>query len=161
MIDTRDVLITFSEELNRRMEEKGVSYRQVAFAVRVARGSMIHYKSRYCFPKLWILVLIANYLECSVNELLGYPVCFSNSDRKYDAIELYPNEDVFIDYFRDRLRQQMRLEDVSSQQLAMKTGFKVDTIEMYLSVHRWIPQVPDFLVLCDALKCTPSDLLGY
>lgn len=160
MTNSRDVLITFSEELSQRLVEKGVGYRQAALATRVSRENMFRYKSGYSFPKLWTLVLIADYLKCSVNELLGYP-CYFGVEHKYDATELYPNESIFMDYFRDRLQQQMRLEHINSQQLAMKTGFTIDTIERYLSVHRWVPQMPDFLILCDALDCTPSDILGY
>lgn len=160
MTNSRDVLITFSEELNKRMECNGVSYRQVAFAARVTKGSMIHYKSGRCFPELWALVLIADYLKCSVNELLGYPGCFGD-EHNYNAAELYPNRDIFMDYFRDRLNRQMQLERISSQQLAIKTSFTIDTIERYLSIHRWVPQVPDLIKICDALDCTPSDLLGY
>ena len=160
MVDNRDILATFAENLNKRMEIKGITYRQVAFAAKVSKGSVVHYRLGNCFPKLWTLVLIADYLECGVGELLGYPSMLA-IDHKYNATELYTNEDVFMDYFRDRLDQMMRIQHVSPEELADKSGCSVDTIDMYLSIHRWIPQVPDFLNLCDALDCTPSELLGY
>lgn len=121
---------------------------------------MSRYKNGVCFPDLWTLVLIADYLKCSTSELLGYSDHLS-LEHRYDAGELYTNEDIFIDYFRDRLRQQMRLEHISSEQLADRSEIPLKTIEMYLSVHRWIPSVPEFLRICSSLECTPSDLLGY
>lgn len=160
MIDTRDALATFSEELTRMMILRGVTHRQVALAARVTRESMSRYKNGVCFPHLWTMALIADYLKCSVSELLGYSDSLSLS-HEYNAAKLYTNEDIFIDYFRDRLRQQMRIEHVSSEQLAEKSCLPLKDVEMYLSVHRWVPRVPEFLAICSALDCTPSELLGY
>lgn len=160
MINTRDALMTFSEELTKKMISRGVTHRQVAFAARVTRESMSRYKNGVCFPRLWTMVLIADYLKCGVSELLGYSDGLSLS-HEYNAARLYTNEDVFIDYFRDRLMQQMRIEHVNSEQLAEKSGLSLKDVKMYLSIHRWIPTVPEFLHICSALNCTPSDLLGY
>ena len=160
MIDARDALAIFSEELQRIMQDRNVTHRQLALAARVTRERMSRYKNGVCFPDLWTLVLIADYLKCSVSELLGYSDRLS-LEHNYNAGELYTNEDVFIDYFRDRLLQQMRLEHISAEQLSERSGLSLNNIEMYLSVHRWVPRVPDFLAICSALDCTPSDLLGY
>lgn len=160
MIDARDALTIFSEELRHIMQDKNVTHRQVALAARVTRERMSRYKNGVCFPDLWTLVLIADYLKCSVSELLGYSDRLS-LEHSYNAGKLYTNEDIFIDYFRDRLRQQMRIERINSEQLAERSEIPLKTIEMYLSVHRWIPHVPEFIAICSALDCTPSDLLGY
>lgn len=160
MIDARDALTTFSEELQHIMQDKNVTYRQVALAVRVTRERMSRYKNGVCFPDLWTLVLIADYLKCSVSELLGYSDCLY-SKHNYNAGELYTNEDIFIDYFRDRLLQQMRIERINSEQLAERSEIPLKAIEMYLPIHRWVPHVSDSLAICDALNCTPSELLGY
>lgn len=160
MTNSRDVLVTFSEELNRLMQDRNVTYRQVALAARVTRTQMSRYKSGACFPDLWTLVLIADCLKCSVSELLGYSDSLP-MEHRFNASELYTNEDIFADYFRDRLQQRMRSEHVNSQQLSAKSGISINHIEMYVSVHRWVPRISEFLCICSALECTPSDLLGY
>lgn len=160
MINVRDVKITFAEELNKRMQEKGVTYRQTALAVGVTKGAFIHYKSGNSFPELFTLIRISNYLNCSVDSLLGY-----RSDGKLRLNSgvggAFSNEDEFKDYFRERFMAMMEQVGMNANDLSRKSLVSTKYIEMYLSVHRWIPQVPDFLRICDALGCTPSDLLGY
>ena len=161
MVNSKNVLITFSEILRTKMAEFNLSNRKLAIASRVTSEKISSYRTESCFPKLWTLVLIADFLECSVDELLGYS-SFEHADtyRKY-ASEVFPNEDVFADYFRNRMLSMMGIKGMTSHELSLKSGCSENTISMYLSVHRWTPQVPVFLNLCDALECTPSELLGY
>lgn len=160
MVNIRDAKITFAEELNERMRENGVTYRQTALAVGVTKGSFIHYKSGNSFPELFTLIRISNYLNCSVDSLLGY-----RSDGKLrlstDTSGDFFNEDEFKDYFRSRLITMMEQAGMNANDLSRKSLVSTKYIEMYLSVYRWIPQVPDLLRICDAIGCTPSDLLGY
>lgn len=72
MVNVRNVKIKFAEELNSRMQERGVTYRQAALTVGVTKGAFVHYKSGDCFPELFVLIRIANYLNCLVDDLLGY-----------------------------------------------------------------------------------------
>lgn len=163
MTNPRNTLMDFTQEFNERMDAKGVTYRQVAYAARVTKGSVAHYKLGNTFPEPWTLILIADYLECSVDELFGYsePHIPKVGRRKVPAVEVFPNWDPFADYFRERLIKFMEERNMSSIDLAELSGISVRTIEMYLSVHRWTPKTPDLLRICDALDCTPSDLLGY
>lgn len=161
MVNSKSVLVTFSEVLRTKMAEFNLSNRRLAIASRVTSEKISSYRTEECFPKLWTLVLIADYLECSVDELLGYSNCgYSNAYKKY-ASDVFPNEDVFADYFRNRLLSTMNVKGMTSYELSLKSGCSENTIDMYLSVHRWTPQVPVFLNLCGALECTPSELLGY
>ena len=161
MVNSKNVLITFSEILRTKMAEFNLSNRKLAIASRVTSEKISSYRTESCFPKLWTLVLIADFLECSVDELFGYSTFERpNTYRKY-ASEVFPNEDVFADYFRIRLLSMMGIKGMTSHELSLKSGCSENTIDMYLSVHRWTPQVPVFLNLCDALECTPSELLRY
>ena len=160
MVNDKIVLRMFSENLNKRMEQKGVTYRQVAFAARVTKGCLVHYKSGNSFPELWTLVLMASYLDCSVDGQLGY----SDLDTSFSSTRLIKplmDEDYFDDYFRECLMNMMNSKNVDIFELSDRSGVSKNYIEMYLSIHRWVPRVPDFLAICDALECTPSDLLGY
>lgn len=49
MVNVRNVKIKFAEELNSRMLERGVTYRQAALAVGVTKGAFVHYKSGIAF----------------------------------------------------------------------------------------------------------------
>ena len=161
MVNNKSVLVTFSEALRTKMAEFNLSNRRLAIASRVTSEKISSYRTEECFPKLWTLILIADFLECSVDELLGYS-SFEHTDtyRKY-ASDVFQNEDVFADYFRNRMLSMMGIKGMTSHELSLKSGCSENTINMYLSVHRWTPQVPVFLNLCDALECTPSELLGY
>ena len=164
MVDVRDVQIRFGAELNRRMDLKGISYRQLAYKSRVTKGSMIHYKSRNSFPEVWNLILIADCLDCSVDELLDYDEPNTTPEwraKRIPAIEKFYTEDEFADYFRERLIKFMKKKHMDLDELAQRSDISARTIDMYLSVHRWVPQTPNLLRLADALDCTPSDLLGY
>lgn len=142
------------------MLERGVTYRQAALAVGVAKGAFVHYKSGNCFPELFVLVRIANYLNCSVDELLGY-ISGQTMRLNKSMNDDFSDEDEFKDYFRERLIFMMTEKNLGVNELARKSRVSIDTIEMYLSIHRWVPCVIDFLYICDALECTPSGLLGY
>ena len=161
MVNSKSVLVTFSEVLRTKMAEINLSNRRLAIASRVTSEKISSYRTESCFPKLWTLVLIADFLECSVDELLGYSSSeHTDAYRKYES-DVFPNEDVFADYFRNRMLSMMGIKGMTSHELSLKSGCSENTIDMYLSVHRWTPQVPVFLNLCDALECTPSELLGY
>lgn len=160
MVNVRNVKIKFAEELNSRMQERGVTYRQAALTVGVTKGAFVHYKSGNCFPELFVLIRIANYLNCLVDDLLGYISDLSTRLNK-NIYDDFSNEDEFKDYFRKRLIFMMADKNLGVNELARKTRISIETIEMYLSIHRWVPCVSDFLYICDALECTPSDLLGY
>lgn len=161
MIDIKEILRRFAIELNNRMDECEVTYRQVAFAARVTRGSMIHYKSGNAFPELYPLVLMAEYLDCRVDDLLGYLPCCGFTGGNIVATKRFKDEDDFADYFRLRLYECMQEKAVDTNELARRAAVSTNTIDMYLSVHRWVPRTVDFIYICDALDCTPSELLGY
>ena len=159
-VDTKEILRFFAAELNKRMADKGVTYRQVALAARVTRGSMVHYKSGNAFPELYTLILIADYLDCSVDNLLGYKEETRYESRSKVGNKRFMNEDELADYFRLRLYDYMEMKSIDVEELSRRSEISVELIDMYLSVHRWVPRTPELLRLCSALNCTPSELLG-
>ena len=161
MVNSKSILITFSEVLRTKMADFNLSNRRLAIGSRVTSEKISGYRNAVCFPKIWTLVLIADYLECSVDELLGYSNFGHHNAYGKCASDVFQNEDVFADYFRNRLLSTMNVKGMTSYELSLKSRCSENTINMYLSVHRWTPQVPVFLNLCDALECTPSELLGY
>ena len=124
---------------------------------------MNEYKFGRAFPELWNLLLITDCLNCSVDELLGYSKIGSDElrDSRVRVTDVIPSNDEFADFFRIRLEKYMQNNHITVSDLSKRSGFKESTIEMYLSVHRWIPRTADFIKICDSLNCTPSDILGY
>lgn len=55
----------------------------------------------------------------------------------------FSDEDEFKDYFRERLIFMMTEKNLGVNELARKSRVSIDTIEMYLSIHRWVPCVKE------------------
>ena len=162
MVDTKLILQWFSRELIERMEEKGITYRQLAFGSRTMPHNIMDYMQAKNFPNPWTLVLMAEQLGCSVDELLGYEDSgFVRSHKKESLFSKYPSEDSFTPYLRDCMVKQMKDEKMTAETLSQLSGVNLQTINRYLCVHSGIPQMPNLLRICDALRCTPSELIGY
>lgn len=162
MVDTNVILQWFSEELVTRMEDKGITHRQLALNSRSMPHNIMGYIRGESFPSPWRLVLIAECLECTVDELLGYEDSGFNYRRQKERVfNKYPNEDLFTPYLRDKIIQRMRKMRMSEEELAERSGIKLQTIKKLLCVHSGAPQVPSLLRICDGFKCTPSELIEY
>ena len=72
MIDEDYVLECFSKQLTERMKESGISDRKLALYCHISEVNIPGYRDGDRLPNLWYLVLIAECLECSVNDLLGF-----------------------------------------------------------------------------------------
>lgn len=162
MVDAKLILQWFSRELVERIETKGVTHRQVAFRSRTTPHSVMGYIQGDNFPNPLTLILMAEYLDCTIDELLGYKdVGFVKKHRKESAFDIYPNEDSFTPYLRECIIKQMKLENMTAETLAQLSGVNLQTIKRYLCVHSGMPQMSNLLRMCDALGCTPSELIGY
>ena len=162
MVDANLIVHWFGNELTERMNAKGVTHRQVAFATHVAPMSVLDYMEGAHFPSPWSLVLMAEYLGCTVDELLGYESrCSNNYHKMAPAAALYRDEDSFTPYLRGRIVQKMNELKMSEEELARRSGVNIQTIKKYLCVHSGSPRMINLLRLCDAFKCTPSELMGY
>ena len=162
MIDHIPVLNWFGCELTKKIEVQEVSIKRLAFAAKISVWSLTNYMNGCAFPNLWNLVLIADYLDCTVDELLGYESGVAgNMKEKRPAIEQFPKEGIFAAYLRDRIKWRMNERNVTVEELVELSGVRQITIDKYLCVHSLSPRVIQFLRICDALDCTPSDLLGY
>ena len=162
MVDANLIVHWFGNELTEKMNVKGVTYRQVAFAAHVAPMSVLGYMEGTHFPSPWSLILMAEYLGCTVDELLGYESGYSNKrSEMISAVILYRDEDSFTLCLRDRIVQKMNELKMSEEELARRSRVSIQTIKKYLCVHSGSPRMINLLCLCDAFKCTPSELMGY
>lgn len=162
MIDARLILDWFSQELIERMEANNITHKQLALECRTRPYNIIGYIQGKNFPNPWTLVLICERLGCTVDDILGYEDSgFVPKRSKERAFTKYPHEDDFTPYLRNRLIQQMEKRKISAEDLAGESGVTLITINRYLCVHSGMPEMPNLLRICDALDCTPSELIGY
>lgn len=164
MVDTEYILNWFSNEMRRRMNELELWPRDVSYHCKVRPSVMNNYLQGKSFPSPWTLVLIADFLETTVNELLDFDEPDEDELVGYDPISIFEDDDEFAAHVSNRVKRWMAELDVDVFELAEKTGFTRRTIRRWFGLSDKQPELPrtsDLLRICDALECTPSDLLGY
>lgn len=164
MVDIEDIREYFAEELRRRMECEGLYPRDIAYHCEIKSELVYNYLRGSAFPNPWRLSLIADLFTCTTNELLDFDEPDDDSLLGYDPKDMFEDEEEFTMHFRNRLDLYMSDSGMSIPDLSFKTGFNEYTIKRWLGKLQQSPTLPrtsDVLVLCDALCCTPSDLLGY
>lgn len=162
MVDNKIILHWFSRELIERMEEKGITHRQLAFDSRTTPASIMNYMRGDSFPNPWTISLMAERLDCTVDDLLCYEDSgFIRKSKSVPIFTKYPSEDSFTSYLRDRIIKQMKDRNFTAEKLSQLSGVNLQTIKRYLCVHSGMPQMSNLLRISDALKLTPSELIGY
>lgn len=163
MIDENKVRDWFAQEVRERMEDAGLAAYHVAYYCQMGLDHIYRYLQGKPFPKTWNLILLAECLDCSVNDLLGFDELGDiNSYERLLASKTYLGEYEFSEHFRNRLIRCMNEADVSAEELKKRTGIGKNALEEWLTENRFaLPNVLNILHIADALDCTPSDLLGY
>jgi DNA-binding Xre family transcriptional regulator len=157
--EMRNILST---EINARLSERGISYRELALYSRTSRNAVYQYIRGDSLPNLWTLSLMADYLNCTVNDLLRYGDVYDNrnlDDRH--AFNAFIHEDDFAVYVRDRILNRMSILRMNQTDLVEYGGFTKESVDRWLWICPHLPKLMQFLRICEALDCTPSDLLGY
>ena len=164
MISLERVKMWFGNELKRLMNEEGSAPRDIARHCEITSNLMNNYVQGNSLPKLWTLVVMADFLGVTVNDLLDFDFAGDENLIKRDPIEMFEDECEFAMHLHNRVYQQMMDSDTTVDDLSEKTGFSKATINRWFGFSDKDPELPrtsDFLSFCDALECTPSDLLGY
>lgn len=163
MINKDKIMRTFGERFKQYMFDRSLRDVDMARLLNMSSMNMPAYKNGTRLPNPWYLVLIAEKFDCTVNDLLGY-----NSHRISNCLEIEPASKKFSSinryeiYFKNRLADTMKLRGISISELASLVDKTEGTIRnVWLGNCPVIPNVYSFLDVCDALDCTPSDLLGY
>lgn len=162
MFNEEEKLHIFTKELHERLETSGLTYRELAFRARCAPSRVQMYLRGSNFPNLWTLALISEALDCTMDDLLG--CCSKNNSRIIHAdspFKRFTDEFDFALHFKECLSAKMNCLNMTQEALAGLTGFGKHRIYRYLSLGYPMPHLAQTLIICDALDCTPSDLLGY
>lgn len=164
MIDVEEIRTWFVQELNERMEDDHLRSRDVARHCQISQDRFNNYLQGRAFPNPFILAIIADFLGCTVNDLLDFDEPDDGMLVGYEPLSMFEDVDEFMTHIRNRLEQYMGEFGISITDLSEKTGFNKRTIKYWLGKLKQQPtliRTSDLLRICDALDCTPSDLLGY
>ena len=163
MINKDKIMKIFGERFTKYMIEYDLRDVDMARLLNMSSMNMPAYKNGTRLPNPWYLVLMAEKFDCTVNDLLGYDGYYiKNSYEREPGTKKFSSINRYELYFRDRLAGMMKVRDINVSELSMLVGKKEDTIRnVWLGTRPNLPSIYNFLDICDALECTPSDLLGY
>ena len=131
MIDEEKVKEWFATEVKERMEELDLRPYHMEYFCHIKHGCIYSYLRGANLPNLWSLVLMAERLDCSVNDLLGF-----EDPESYNVFEIYEASKMFGDIngyarcFADRLRRHLINRDMTVDDLSSLTGNAVTTIRV-------------------------------
>lgn len=109
-------------------------------------------------PKITSLIMIAELFECTVNELLGYEyVAVESRDRLFDS---GLDTRHLSEYFNSQIERKMEELNMTTLDLASACECSEHIVNNRLK-YRTLPDTAAMLQICDALDCTPSELLDY
>lgn len=163
MLDVENIRKWFASEVKERMKETGLKPGHISYKCYIRSDNIHEYLVGKPFPRLWNLVLMAECLECSVNDLLGFDDT-GDTDifEKYLASKMYLDEYDFARHFSTRVLRVMNDRGFTAYDLHRETGFSESLIARWTTNKTLeLPTVLQLLHICDTLDCTPSDLLGY
>ena len=144
----------FAEYVYRQMIDRDIRPWYIAYYAETNESSFRSYLKKKGLPRIDSLIMIAELLECSVNELLGY-----------ESIELEPRDYIF-DSGRDVPQvAKYFISEIDRRSLdvhAIKWDIPMYAEELERSIRfNRLTSTDIFLQVCDFLDCTPSELLGY
>lgn len=154
----------FVRELSERMEDEQVRVNEIAHHCQISRDRINNYLQGRSLPNPLILAKMADFLGCTINDLLDFDEADEDELVGYEPSSMFEDEDEFMIHIRNRLERYMIDSDISIADLSEKSGIDKHTIKYWLCMLKRQPtliRTSDLLRICDALKCTPSDLLGY
>lgn len=164
MINIDDRVQWFKDDLKDLMDYNEVTVSDISKYCEISTQKFNNYLYGRTLPQLWTLVRIADFLETTTNELLDFDEADDDSLLSYDPYSLFEDEEEFVIHVRNRIKQYMLDNNIDISYLSEETGFNRLTIKRWLGLsgnRNDLPRTADFIVICDALGCTPSDLLGY
>jgi transcriptional regulator with XRE-family HTH domain len=148
----------FRDKVDQYCEERNISLDYVAYYSETSYGTFKDYINGLRLPRLTTLIMVAELLGCTVNELLGFP-----------PIDLPPASRSYSPAIDDKRMMMNISEQIKERSKSLdETVHQACTIcgrGMY-TLHSKIDKCDKFdtfevLAFSKALHCTPSDLLGY
>lgn len=158
MVNENNVKQHFIEYVSRAMIDMDIRPWYVAYYSEICDSTFRVYMRGDRLPRVTALIRMSDLFECSINELLGYG--YFESPNQGHFFDSGRETRKVADYLFEQVRNRMEEKDISISELASRIELSEPTLQGYFNR----PSLPDtsiILRLADALKCTPSDLLGY
>lgn len=144
----------FAERLKQGIEEHDLRIWYVAYYADTSEAFLRSCLKLKKLPRLDSLILIAELFQCTVNELLGFKLV--DVEPRTEPFNQGLDTKYVVDYFvRELSKRGFDLDKFRFNEYGMDVEFR-----RCIRTHRF-PSTDAFLQICDALECTPSDLLGY
>lgn len=162
MVDEKSIKEWYATEVKERMEDAGLKPYHMSHLCQIKHDSLHTYLSGKGLPNPWSLVLMAEHLDCCVNDLLGYDEITEVAVfERYLASQMYANEIEYAHCFAHRLERVINESTMGLEGVSERSGYNIRTIKQWLGERPKLPRTSQLLQLCEALKCTPTDILGY
>ena len=140
------------------MIEKDLRPWYVAYYSEMHESIMRDYMKGIRFPRPITLIRIAELLECSVNELPGYG--YFEINRRERSFDSGFDTRYVTYYFINKIIFLMKEKHIGINDLSRKSGINEYILANYFR-YSSLQEISTILKICDAIDCTPSDLLGY
>lgn len=161
MLNEHEIKTWFAAEVKDRMEDLGLRPYHLPPLCHFKHEYLSGYLHGTSLPNLWSIVLMAEHLDCSVDDLLGFEEYDDIVYEPYLASQMFSDKEGFAMCVSDRLKRFMRNRGTNIDEVSKKTGVSISTIKKWTASRPTLPRTWDFLSFCDALGCSPSELLGY
>lgn len=150
----------FGKELANRVVEKELPLDYVAQYCGISIPSLKECLNGERLATPWQLVLMAEALFCTVNDLLGFGYFDNGTDQT--ASNLPQGEYRVAGNMWLEVSKRMVEKDLTVEDIAYYADVHFTTVKKWLSYpYHSFPKTFSLICICDALDCTPSDLLGY
>lgn len=153
----------FAAELKEKMIEYNLRSYHLTALCKMSEDEVQKCLKGIALPGLFSLVLLADKFECTVNDLLGYDeVEDLDVYEHYSASSMFFAKSQYALCLSERVRRYLEDHYISIPDLADKIDVAPATVRHWFAkAHPTLPTTEKILNICEALNCTPSDLLGY
>lgn len=153
----------FAAEVKDRMDEMGIRPYHLVTLCQIKENELDSCLNGTKLPSLFSLILLADCLECTVNDLLGYDeIEETEVYEQYTASSMYFAPSQYATCLSDRIRRYLKNRFMTLSDLIKRAELNEGSVRRWFAkTHPHLPSTANFLKICDALNCTPSELLGY
>lgn len=150
----------FGRELSDRIKTRELPLDYIAKYCRISMSSLKECLRGERLATPWQLILMAEELHCTVNDLLGFGYFYNGGAQR--ASNIPQGEYRVAERMWDEIIQRMNESDMTPDEMAEYAGVHLTTMRTWLGgSHNSFPKTFPLIRIADALDCTPSDLLGY
>lgn len=162
MVDEKKVLEYLVSQVKRRMRERELKVWYMAYYSDMGNCSFGKFLKGRLMPNPWHIILMAEILDCTVNDLLGYEYYYKPENPQASGICMAQKR--ILERLSDEILHRMNEKNINTGDLAWISGeseYVINSWSLGNYTNFGKKSTYTLLNICDVLDCTPSDLLGY